>query len=52
MQQSLKIWEEFAQNYTNLFVNAMEKSVKQSEEFQKQMSEAVEQSAEAGGLWG
>ncbi|MEZ4616655.1 MAG: hypothetical protein R2867_14300 [Caldilineaceae bacterium] len=43
MQQSLKIWEEFAQNYTNLFVNAMEKSVKQSEEFQKQMSEAVEQ---------
>lgn len=43
MRESLKMWEKFAENYTSLFVNAMEKSVKQSEVFQKQVNEAVEQ---------
>jgi hypothetical protein len=43
MRESLKMWEKFAESYTSLFVSAMEKSVKQSEVFQKQMNEAVEQ---------
>lgn len=43
MRESLKLWESFAESYTTLFVNAMEKSVKQSEVFQKQVNETVEQ---------
>lgn len=43
MRESLKLWETFAESYTTLFVNAMEKSVKQSEAFQKQVNETVEQ---------
>ncbi len=43
MRESLRMWEEFATNYTSLFVNAVETSVKQSEELQKQVSETVEQ---------
>ena len=43
MRESLKLWEVFAESYTTLFVNAMEKSVKQSEAFQKQVNETVEQ---------
>ena len=43
MRESLKLWEVFAESYTSLFVNAMEKSVKQSEAFQKQVNETVEQ---------
>ena len=43
MRESLKLWETFAESYTTLFVNAMEKSVKQSEAFQKQVNETVGQ---------
>jgi len=43
MRESLKMWEKFAENYTSIVVDAMEKSVKQSEVFQKQVNEAVEQ---------
>ncbi|MCB0063737.1 MAG: hypothetical protein KDE19_16555 [Caldilineaceae bacterium] len=43
MRESLKIWEKFAESYATIFVNTVEKSVKQSEAFQKQMTEAVEQ---------
>lgn len=43
MRESLKLWETFAESYASLFVNTVEKSVKQSETFQKQMGAAVEQ---------
>ena len=43
MRESLKLWETFAESYTTLFVNTMEKSVQQSETLQKQMGAAVEQ---------
>lgn len=43
MRESLKLWEKFAESYTTLFVNTVEKSVQQSETFQKQMGAAVEQ---------
>jgi hypothetical protein len=42
MQESFKLWEKFAQNYTNMIVEAVQQTVKQSETFQKQMSEAME----------
>jgi hypothetical protein len=41
MQESLKFWEKFATGYTNMIVEAMQQSVKQSEAFQKQVSEAM-----------
>lgn len=43
MRESLKLWEKFAESYTTLMVNTVEKSVQQSESFQKQMGAAVEQ---------
>ncbi len=41
MRESLKMWEKFAESYTSIFVNAVEKSVQQSEVFQKQMTEVM-----------
>lgn len=52
MRESLKLWEKFAESYTALFVEAMQRSVKQSEVFQKQISEAVEQAIKPWWLMG
>jgi hypothetical protein len=41
MQESLKFWEKFATGYTNMIVEAVQQSMKQSEAFQKQISEAM-----------
>jgi hypothetical protein len=41
MQESFKLWEKFAQNYTSMIVEAVQQTVKQSEAIQKQMNEAV-----------
>jgi hypothetical protein len=43
MQESFKLWEKFAQGYTDMIVESIQRSVKQSELFQKQMGEAMEQ---------
>jgi hypothetical protein len=43
MQESFKLWEKFAQNYTSMIVEAMQQTAKQSEALQKQMGEAMEQ---------
>ncbi|MBX3015707.1 MAG: hypothetical protein KF832_29580 [Caldilineaceae bacterium] len=42
VRESLKMWEKFAENYTSLMVDAMEQTVKQSETFQRQFTDAVE----------
>lgn len=52
MRESLKLWEKFAESYTALFVEAMQRSVKQSEVFQKQVTEAVEQAIRPWWLMG
>jgi len=52
MRESLKLWEKFAESYTTLFVEAMQRSVKQSEVFQKQVTEAVEQAIKPWWLMG
>lgn len=52
MRESLKLWEKFAESYTALFVEAMQRSVKQSEVFQKQVTEAVEQAMKPWWLMG
>lgn len=41
MQESFKLWENFAQNYTHMLVEAVQQTVKQSESIQKQMNEAM-----------
>jgi hypothetical protein len=41
MQESLKFWEKFATGYANMLVEAIQQSMKQSEAFQKQVSEAM-----------
>jgi len=43
LKESFKLWEKFAAGYTQVMTEALQQTVKQSETFQKQMSEAVEQ---------
>lgn len=43
IRESGKMWEKFAETYTNLMVDAMQQTIKQSETFQRQMSDTVEQ---------
>lgn len=43
-QESFKLWEQFATNYTSLMVDTMTETVKQSETFKGKMQEAFEQS--------
>jgi hypothetical protein len=43
VRQSLKLWEKFAENYTSMMVDAMQQTMKQSESFQRQVNDAVEQ---------
>ncbi|MEZ4869636.1 MAG: hypothetical protein R3C14_50390 [Caldilineaceae bacterium] len=43
VRESLKLWEKFADSYTTMVVEAMQQTMKQSENFQKQVNEAVEQ---------
>lgn len=52
MRESLKMWEKFAENYTNLMVDAMQQTMKQSESFQRQFQDAVEQTMKPWWLMG
>ena len=42
VRESLKMWEKLAENYTDLMVEALQRTMKQSESFQRQMNDAVE----------
>ncbi|MCB9078041.1 MAG: hypothetical protein H6631_10650 [Anaerolineaceae bacterium] len=39
MQESFKLWEQFASSYTNVMFNAMEQGIKQSKAFRDQIDE-------------
>lgn len=52
VRESLKMWEKFAENYTSLMVDAMQQTMKQSESFQRQMNDAVEQAMKPWWLMG
>lgn len=43
MRESFKLWETFAQSYADMMVQAMERTVKQSEAVSRQLTETVEQ---------
>ena len=43
LRESFKLWEKFATGYTEVMTEAFQQTVKQSETFQKQVAEAVEQ---------
>lgn len=43
MRESSKMWEKFAETYTSMMVDAMQQTIKQSETFQRQVSDTVEQ---------
>ena len=43
VRESSKIWEKFAESYTTMMVETMQKTIKQSESFQRQVNETVEQ---------
>jgi hypothetical protein len=42
-RESLKLWEQFASSYSNMMVQAMEQTVKQSETIKEHMDEATKQ---------
>jgi len=46
-QESFKLWEKFASGYTEMMLQAMQQTIKQSEAFKEQLSEATEQSFKA-----
>ena len=52
VRESLKMWEKFAENYTTLMVEAMQRTMKQSESFQRQLNDAVEQAMKPWWLMG
>jgi len=43
IRESSKMWEKFAETYTSMMVNAMQQTIKQSETFQRQVTDTVEQ---------
>ncbi|CAN5825675.1 hypothetical protein BH10CHL1_BH10CHL1_17650 [soil metagenome] len=43
LRESFKLWEKFATSYTEVMAEAVQQTVKQSEVFQKQVTEVVEQ---------
>lgn len=52
MQESFKLWENFATSYTTMLTEAVQQTVKQSETLQKQMSTAMEQAMKPWWLMG
>lgn len=46
MKESFKLWQDFANTYTDMMFGAMERTVEQSEAFRKQMDEAVKRTME------
>ena len=52
VRESLKMWEKLAENYTTLMVEAMQRTMKQSESFQRQINDAVEQAMKPWWLMG
>ncbi|MBU0490710.1 MAG: hypothetical protein KKA73_07480 [Chloroflexi bacterium] len=47
LQESFKLWEEFAAGYTNAVFEAMDRTIKQSESFRQQMDESVQRALES-----
>jgi murein L,D-transpeptidase YafK len=47
LRESFKFWEQFASSYTNMMVEAMEQTVKQSEALQKRLDETTAQALKA-----
>ena len=48
LRESFKLWERFASSYTDMMLDAMDRTVKQSEEVKQQMEKAI---AESLGMW-
>jgi hypothetical protein len=48
MQEGLKLWETFAQNYPPLLVEAIQQTLRQSESLQKQINDVIGQSLPPG----
>jgi hypothetical protein len=48
LRESFRLWERFASSYTDMMLNAMGRTVKQSEEVRQQMEKAVTESL---GMW-
>jgi hypothetical protein len=42
IQESLKVWEQFASGYTDMMFEAMQHTIKQSEAFREQLDQAAE----------
>ncbi len=52
MRESAKMWEKFAETYTTMMVDAMQQTIKQSESFQRQVTDTVEQAMKPWWLMG
>jgi hypothetical protein len=47
LQESLKVWEQFASSYTDMMFTAMERTVKQSQTFKEQIDQAANRALKA-----
>ncbi|MDR7458524.1 MAG: hypothetical protein QN139_01835 [Armatimonadota bacterium] len=47
LQESLKLWEEFATTYSSLMFQAMDRVIQQSDALKQQLNEAVQRSLQA-----
>ena len=47
LQESFKVWEQFASSYTDMIFKAMQRTVKQSETFREQLDHATERALKA-----
>ncbi len=47
LQESFKVWEQFASSYTDMMFEAMQHTVKQSETFREQLDQAAERALKA-----
>lgn len=47
LQESFKVWEQFAASYTDMMFETMQQTVKQSEAFREQFDQAAERALKA-----
>lgn len=47
LRESFKLWEQFASTYSDMMLEAMERTLKQSQALKQQMDEAIEKSLKA-----
>lgn len=47
LNESFKVWEQFATSYTNMMFDTMERTLKESEAFRTQLDDAVERGLKA-----